>query len=773
VGSFAECAITRTFAAPIKSLKLSIVSGTADDIGYVGGILVTPDSANTTCRLGHVTNVVNVTAAVTKSGNEASLTLRAKDTCCCQTGWGEDTAAGRLNARLHWEVELSPPVPTSMVFSNAANGHFYVLLSPATWSWSERAAVELGGHLATINNQTEQNWVFNTLAAYGGVGRLLWIGFNDVANEGTFRWSSGETPSFTYWAPGEPNNALGGEDFVTMYQPGHTYPGRWNDWGERVLSGSRPFNGVVELYSSKGPPVIVRQPSSLRVNVRNTAIFSVMATSSRPMRYQWRFNGTNISGATNAFLTLTNVRYERTGDYSVLVSDALASVASSNATLFVNHPPVAAPQAVSLDEDTAVPITLAGFDTDGDVLTFVVVTPPAHGSLSGAVPNLVYRPAANFNGLDAFNFSVNDGMTNSIAATVNLTVLPVNDPPVAFAQSLAVNEDTPVTLTLTAFDVDGDALAYTVVSPPTHGILSGAAPNFTYLAITNYFGPDSFTFKVNDGLVDSGVATVSLTVLPVNDPPEPKIVVSPLTQLPGFSNLVVIAPVCCNARVILDGSQSSDVENDPLQYAWTEGTNTLGTTATGTNQFAPGDHAVTLVVNDGTDSVTATTTFAVLTPEEAVRSLALAVREARLGRRDTVPLLATLHAAADAFERCRPGEGSHLLNKFQQEVHDRIAPQDPTLANTLIGTAQEIMDVVSGAAPGHCRVVFHEVGRSHGKTRIEFSAPKSQTYFVEASTNLMDWEVIGVAEARGDGKFLFEDSFAGKHPRRFYRVLSP
>jgi hypothetical protein len=152
----------------------------------------------------------------------------------------------------------------------------------------------------------------------------------------------------------------------------------------------------------------------------------------------------------------------------------------------------------------------------------------------------------------------------------------------------------------------------------------------------------------------------------------------------------------------------------------------------------------------------------------------LAVRKAHLGRPHTVPLLAPLSAAAEAFERCRSHEGLHLLNTFQREVHARIEPQDPTLANTLIGTAQEIMDIVSGAASGHCRVVFHEAThRTHGKMQLKFSASKSQTYFVEASSNLMDWETIGVAEARGDGTFLFEDPSAGMHPRRFYRVLTP
>ncbi len=112
VGNYADCQITRTFAAPIKSLKLFIVSGTADDVGYVGNILVTPNSANVNCQLGHVTGEINVTSAVTVSGNTASLTLRARDTCCCDTGWGEDTAGDRTNARLRWEVELAPPCPS-------------------------------------------------------------------------------------------------------------------------------------------------------------------------------------------------------------------------------------------------------------------------------------------------------------------------------------------------------------------------------------------------------------------------------------------------------------------------------------------------------------------------------------------------------------------------------------------------------------------------------------------------------------------------------------
>ena len=65
---------------------------------------------------------------------------------------------------------------------------------------------------------------------------------------------------------------------------------------------------------------------------------------------------------------------------------------------------------------------------------------------------------------------------------------------------------------LTATDVDGDPLTYTVVNGPTNGTLSGAAPNLTYTPNASFTGSDSFTFKANDGTDDSNIATVSITV---------------------------------------------------------------------------------------------------------------------------------------------------------------------------------------------------------------------------------------------------------------------
>ena len=105
IGSFADHTITRRFGAPIKEIHVTIVGGRADDIGFVGGLLVT----NVVPQCSDVATVVapvDVSSQVTVSGAEASLTLRAQENCCCVTGWGSATQGDRADARLHWEVTL-------------------------------------------------------------------------------------------------------------------------------------------------------------------------------------------------------------------------------------------------------------------------------------------------------------------------------------------------------------------------------------------------------------------------------------------------------------------------------------------------------------------------------------------------------------------------------------------------------------------------------------------------------------------------------------------
>ncbi|MEI6178315.1 MAG: DUF6288 domain-containing protein, partial [Verrucomicrobiota bacterium] len=159
----------------------------------------------------------------------------------------------------------------------------------------------------------------------------------------------------------------------------------------------------------------------------------------------------------------------------------------------VNDAPVAIAQSVTPTEDIALPITLTGTDMENSPLTYAIVTAPLHGTLSGTAPNVTYTPDANYNGSDSFTFKANDGSLDSAAATIAITVTPVNDAPVAYAQSVSVSQNVATKITLVGDDVEGSTLTYTNVTQPAHGTLgTGSKP--TYTPATNFSGVDSFTF---------------------------------------------------------------------------------------------------------------------------------------------------------------------------------------------------------------------------------------------------------------------------------------
>ncbi|MFN8446138.1 MAG: Ig-like domain-containing protein, partial [Caldilineaceae bacterium] len=185
----------------------------------------------------------------------------------------------------------------------------------------------------------------------------------------------------------------------------------------------------------------------------------------------------------------------------------------------VNDVPLANPQSVSTIEDEEIPILLTSDDVDGDVLTYTLSSAPIYGQLRGSAPNLNYTPDGDFNGGDSFAFSVSDGLTSSLTATVSILVDPVNDVPTTNAQSISTEEDAPIAITLSGSDPDDDALTYSILNTPLQGLLGGIAPHLIYTPTSNYSGIDRFMFQVNDGTADSAPAMVEITITPVNDAP--------------------------------------------------------------------------------------------------------------------------------------------------------------------------------------------------------------------------------------------------------------
>src|SRR5207253_3062780 len=136
-----------------------------------------------------------------------------------------------------------------------------------------------------------------------------------------------------------------------------------------------------------------------------------------------------------------------------------------------------------------------------------------------------YTPATNFIGTDSLPDAVPIWLLDSNVATVGLTIRPVNDAPLAVNDSFATDEDTALTITAPGVlgndtDIDSPALTAVVVTGPSHGALTlNEIGRATCRDRANFNGSDSFTYKANDGLVDSNVATVALTINPVNDAP--------------------------------------------------------------------------------------------------------------------------------------------------------------------------------------------------------------------------------------------------------------
>ena len=130
---------------------------------------------------------------------------------------------------------------------NPSNGHSYYLLTSDFWEPSEDAAVALGGHLVTINNQAENDWVFDTFALFGGESRTLWTGYHRLVPGGPFVWVSGELPGFENWYPGEPNNTTGNENYAPFVPPAQD-PGKlWFDMFASTTYLGGPIHGVVEV----------------------------------------------------------------------------------------------------------------------------------------------------------------------------------------------------------------------------------------------------------------------------------------------------------------------------------------------------------------------------------------------------------------------------------------------------------------------------------------------------------------------------------------------
>ena len=322
----------------------------------------------------------------------------------------------------------------------------------------------------------------------------------------------------------------------------------------------------------------------------------------------------SYNAGTATFLYTPSLNYNGPDTLSFTANDGTVS-SSFNLPITVspvNDAPVAAAASRSTPNDTALSASVSASDVDiatnADTLTYSLVSGPvkadgvtATGSLTlNSNGTYTFTPAAGFDydvdGLVTFVFRATDSGGLSSTATVTIFVGSGNSAPVTADDSGSINEDTTLVDAVTGTDIDANPLTYAVVAGPSHGSIAfNVNGSFSYIPALNYNGADSFTFKANDGQLDSNISTYNITVSAVNDAP---------TFTGGSPQSVVVL----EDHVLTGSSPVTDVDGDPLSVSvktnGVNGTVVVTNAATGTWTFTPnanyrGSDVFTLTASDG------------------------------------------------------------------------------------------------------------------------------------------------------------------------------
>jgi CHRD domain/Bacterial Ig domain len=379
---------------------------------------------------------------------------------------------------------------------------------------------------------------------------------------------------------------------------------------------------------------------------------------------------------------------------------------------------------------------LPASDPDGDPLTCMVTVPPIHGSVvvNSATCVATYTPNAGYLGPDSFKWKASDGTCDSNEAEVGITVRVLNQPPVCVARvapdacvlrfpndanlyvvSLDGQQGCVVLDGSGSSDPDGDALHYGWTVDGFHVAMDAAQePSGTGTGT----GTGSVSLSGNTLTISIAFSGLSANAnnAHIHGPAAPGVNAGVLYPLNAITTLGATAGTINGTVTLVEGTGGFSIAQQLQQlcaglwYINIHTPNNPGGEIRG--QIQPGAlegaivtacmglgcHTITLCVSDGLAASACDLRVCVISAGEAVEQCVTLVDNADLGRKNKRPLLATLKAAAAAFDRGDFTPALNQLEAFQNKVQAQIARDNPAAAAAFIECAQKIIDAIDCAA---------------------------------------------------------------------------
>jgi hypothetical protein len=395
-------------------------------------------------------------------------------------------------------------------------------------------------------------------------------------------------------------------------------------------------------------PYITSQPQSRTNYLGSNVTFTVTATGAAPLSYQWRFNTTNIAGATDSACSRTNLQFGDRGAYSVAVSNAVSVAISLDAQLTVvappgsNYPPLLAPiDNRTVSAGSTVTFTNSAYDPNpSDTLAFSLEpgSPPS-ASIHPVTGVFTWTTAtADTNSVHPITVRVTDSGSPPLSATASFSVTVITPPPPNQAPLLfpiancSVNAGSTLVFTNLAFDPDGNTLTFSLgTGAPSDASIQPLSGVFSW---TPQDAESNATKNITVRVTDDGVpplsasATFGVTVLPrlPNHPP----VLLPIAD----------RTVHAGSVIVLTNSASDPDAADTLSFSLDEDAPTGADIdpVTGVFTWIPSDaegnstnSIMVWVTDDGEPPLSATAVFSVtIRPRPALQEVLISAGRATL-----------------------------------------------------------------------------------------------------------------------------------------------